>query len=118
MVLTLESAILELRRAVPSFPIDSDWEVEGLLYPIFNDFARFICSAAEVLQYVTSDAEANRLSQVPICMEFLERALKQGDPTVRDLVHECVETLSECTWSQQIKKWVGPQTSAIWEGRS
>lgn len=50
MLLTPESAITELRRAIPSF--NSEWEKDRLSYPVFNDFARFICAEAEVLEYV------------------------------------------------------------------
>ena len=111
--MTPESAIVELRRAIPSFTVDS--ELEGLSYPIFNDFARFICSEAEILQYLASEEEALRLSKVPACMTFLEHVLQEGDSPVHDLVSECVETLSACPRQEQIKKWIQPKVAAIWK---
>ena len=112
MAMTVESAIADLRRSVPSFVPNPELEPEGLHYPMFNDFARYICSEAEVLQYAASREEATRLSRVPDCMMFLERAFLDGDSTVRDLVLECVESLSECPWRDQIKPWAGPGIAA------
>ena len=83
---TLETTISELRRAISAFPIDAEWERDNLSYLAFGDFARFICSEAEVLQYATWDEEAHALSKVPVCMEFLERALEQR----HDLVLDCI----------------------------
>jgi hypothetical protein len=114
MGFTLDIAISELRRAVSAFPVDTEWEQENLSYLVFGDFARFICSEAEVLQYTTSADEARSLSKVPICMEFLERALEKSDAAARDLVLDCVDSLSACQWEKQIKKWAGPQVSAAW----
>ncbi len=105
MAFTLENAIVELTRAIPAFEPDPEYKAEGLVYLIFNDFARFICSEAEVLQYITSEEEAFRLSSVPACMMFLKRALQEGDSAVRDLVNECLETLSQCPCQQQIRQW-------------
>ena len=115
MAITSESAIRELREAVPSFVVNGEWERDRLSYPIFNDFARFICSEAEVLQYVESADEAHRMSQVPTSMQFLERLLSEGDSEVRDLVRETIETLSTCPGDQEVKKWAGPKVSAIWD---
>ena len=70
MSITLENVIAELRRAIPSLTVDPEWESEGLSYLVFSDFARFICSEAEVLNYVESNEEAARLSLVPACMAF------------------------------------------------
>jgi|WetSurMetagenome_2_1015567.scaffolds.fasta_scaffold245518_2 hypothetical protein len=112
MLLTPESAMTELRRAIPSF--ESDWAIDRLSYLLFNDFARFICSEAEVLQYVKSADEALRLSQVSPCMQFLERLLEEGDSIVRDLVFETIETLDGCVYREDIKKWAGAAVSAIW----
>ena len=116
MVFTLETAISELRKAVPAFPIDSEWEQDKLSYLAYNEFARFICSEAEVLQYLAPDEEAAQFSKVPACMRFLESALQQGNSEVRDMISDCVCTLSSCQWGTQIKKWAGPQISAIWPG--
>ena len=116
MAITPETAISELRKAVPSFPIDADWEQVGLAYPTFNDFGRYICSEAEVLEFIESSEEARRLSDVPVCMEFLERAIEQGDAEVRDLVQECIDTLSACKWRLQIRQWAGPLVSGLLVG--
>ena len=114
MALTLDTAISELRQAIPTFPIDAEWERDGLAYPAFNDFARYICYEAEVLEFVESHEEAHRLSAVPACMEFLERVMEEGDAEVRDLVKECVDTLSECKSHKQIREWAGPRVSELW----
>lgn len=113
MSITLENAIAELRRAIPSFTVDPEWE--GLSYPVFNDFARFICSEAEVLKYVESDEEATSLSMVPASMMFLEHALEEGDSAVRDLIDDCVQTLIACPQHDQIKVWAKPRVAAIWK---
>jgi hypothetical protein len=112
MGFTLQTAISELRRAVPEFAIDAEWERDNLPYLAFGDFARFICSKAEVLLYTTSDEEAHSLSKVPLCMSFLEQALEQSDSAGRDLVLDCIEALSACQWEEQIRQWAGPQVSA------
>ena len=114
MGFTLQTAISELRRAVPEFAIDAEWERDNLSYLAFGDFARFICSEAEVLLYTTSDEEAHSLSKVPLCMSFLEQALEQSDSAGRDLVLDCIEALSACQWEEQIRQWAGPQVSAAW----
>jgi hypothetical protein len=112
MPLTPDSAINELRKAIPSF--DSEWEKDRLSYPVFNDFARFICSEAEVLPHLKSAAEAHRMSQLPACMQVLERLLREGDSDVRDLVSETIETVSTCPREGEVKKWAGPEVLAIW----
>jgi hypothetical protein len=114
MGFTLDTAISDLRKAVPACPIDAEWERENLSYLAFGDFARFICSEAEILQYTVSDEEAQSLSKVPVYMAFLERALEQSNPAARDMLLDCVEALSACKWEKQIKKWAGPQVSAAW----
>jgi hypothetical protein len=86
MVFTLETAISELRRAAPEFPIDSEWEQDKNSCLAYNDFARFICSEAEVQQYLAPGEEATQFSKVPICMRFLESAPEQGDAEVRDMI--------------------------------
>jgi hypothetical protein len=104
----------ELHNSVPAFVMDPEWlEIEGT-YLIFGDFARFVCSEAEVLQYVGSEEEASRLSHVKTSMAFLGRALKDGDREVYDLVFDCLESLASCAWVDQIKKYFGPEISALW----
>ena len=115
MSITLENAIAELRQAIPSFTVDPEYGAEGLSYLVFSDFARFICSEAEVLKYVESDEEALRLSMVPACMAFLERVVEEGDSEVHELVDDCVESLSACQWQEQIRVWTKPNIAAIWK---
>lgn len=93
-----ESAILELRKTVPSCPINPDREADDLSCPVFSDLARFISSEAEVLHYVASREDAQRLNNVPDCMIFLDHALEDGDSAVRDMVTDCLESLSSCEW--------------------
>jgi hypothetical protein len=112
MVITIDNWVKELRHSVPPFAVDPD--AEGLGYLIANDFARFICSEAEVLQYAASEVERFSLSTVPECMNFLERALADEDSMVRNLVRECVESLVECPWQEQILTFAGPRVIALW----
>jgi hypothetical protein len=58
MLMTMATVLVELQNAVPGFHATADWSAEGLTYLVFGDFARFIRSEAEVLQYVDSEAEA------------------------------------------------------------
>ena len=114
MLITLKSILPELQKSVPAFVMDPDWlEMDGA-YLIFGDFARFICSEAEVLQYVSSEEEASRLSHVKLSVNFLERALKDGDREIHDLVLDCLESLVSCVWIAQIKRYFGPEISALW----
>jgi len=114
MPITTETVLSEMQRAVPNFLISPEWISDGLTYLAFNDFARFICSEAEVLQYACSEVEAELLSQVEISMAFLERALRDGDSDVHLLVLECVESLACCEWISQIKKDFGPRVTDLW----
>jgi hypothetical protein len=114
MLITLKSILPELQKSVPAFVMNPEWlQIEGT-YLIFGGFARFICSEAEVLQYVSSEEEASRLSHVKISMAFLERALQDGDREVHDLALDCLESLASCVWIAQIKKYFGPEVSALW----
>ena len=114
MLMTMKTVLAELQKAIPGRQMDPEWLSEGNTYLAFGDFARFICSEAQVLQYVGSEAEASRLSQVGASMAFLERALREGDSEVHDLVLECVETLASCEWINQVKKYFGPGVAALW----
>jgi hypothetical protein len=106
--------LVELQNAVPDFHATAEWLSEGLNYLVFGDFARFICSEAEVLQYIDSEAEALQLSQVHVSVAFLERALRDGDQDVRDLIFDCIESVESCEWIDQIKKYFGPELNALW----
>jgi len=115
--MTTDTVLSELQESVPNFPMDPEYLKDGLRYPVFNDFARFICSEAEVLQSASSEAEARQMSQVPVSMEFLDRVLREGDDDVRPLVVECIETLATCEWVEQIKKYLGPEVRRMWASR-
>lgn len=114
MLITNQNVLSEMRKAVPGFRIDPEWSLVGLTYPIFNDFARFICSEAEVLQFISLEEEALELSQVGASMAFLERVLQEGDSDLHDLVFECIETIASCEWIEQVKKYFGPRVSDLW----
>jgi hypothetical protein len=114
MLMTMDTVLVELQNAVPEFHATPEWLSEALTYLVFGDFARFICSEAEVLQYVDSEAEALQLSQVQVSVAFLERALREGDQDVRDLIFDCIESVASCEWIDPIKKYFGPEINALW----
>ena len=70
--MTKATVMSELQRVVPRFRVDSDYLNDQLTYPVFNDFARFICSEAEVLCFANKEDDASRMSQVEVSMAFLE----------------------------------------------
>ena len=109
MPITKDSVLVEMQKEIPGFQIDPEWLMDNLTYPAFNDLARFICSEAEVLQLVSSNE-----SPVVAYLAFLERALRDGDGDVHGMVFECIETLASCRWINQIKKYFGPETNALW----
>jgi hypothetical protein len=115
--MTNDTVLSELQELVPNFRMDPESLKDELRYPIFNEFARFICSEAEVLQFVGSEAEVRQLSQVPVSMEYLDKALCEGDDDVRALVVECIETLAACKWVEQIKRYFGPEVRRVWASR-
>ena len=112
--MTMETVLAELQKSIPGYQVDPEWLSDGNTYLAFGDFARFICSEAEVLQYVHSEEEASELSRVGSSMSFLERALRDGDSDVQGLVFDCVETLASCDWINQIKKYFGSRVSDLW----
>lgn len=113
--IAFETAIEDLKRAVPNFAVNAEWErLESGAYPIFYQFALYICSEAEVLQYVRSKREGRALSDAPLSLRFLERALAEYDVALRYLVMDCVRGLAECEWSETIKEWAGPRARAAW----
>jgi hypothetical protein len=114
MPMTMGTVLVELQNTVPGFHATTERLSEGLAYLVFGDFSRFICSEAEVLQYVSSEAEASQLSRVQISVAFLERAYREGDQDVRDLVSDSFEGLVTCEWIDQIKKYFGPELNALW----
>jgi hypothetical protein len=113
MLITNESVLEELQRAVPSFRIDPEWLADKLTFPAFNDFARFICTTEEALHLVSERKTA--LSQMEASMAFLERALHDGDDNVRNLVLECIETLASCERIDRIRKYFRPEVDSLWE---
>ena len=112
MLITREAAIDELHKAIPSFK--SEWSADQLPYLVFADFARFICSEGEVLEYLKPEDEVRRFSKVPACMQILERLIREGDRDVRDLVFETIEALSSCPHNKEIRKWAPPEVLSIW----
>jgi hypothetical protein len=50
MHMTNETVLSEMRRAVPGFEIASDWSSDNLTFPVFNDFAGYICAEAEMFR--------------------------------------------------------------------
>jgi hypothetical protein len=104
MLITPELLISELRQAVPHFKVDELWVEDSLLYPIINDFARYIIEQAE-----WEDADELRAS-----LQLLERCISDGDPKVHELAHECVESLVSGNRTEEIKAAMGPNTLALW----
>ena len=47
-------------------------------------------------------------------LDFLELALEDGYPFVRDLVHEFLETLVSCDVVGDIRKYYGPLVMRLW----
>ena len=112
--MTKETVLAELQKAASRHQVDPEWLSDGLTYLAFGAFARFICSEAEVLQYVSSEKETSQLSEVQVSLAFLERALLEGDQDVHDLVYDCMEHLAGCEWLDQLKKYFGPELEALW----
>jgi hypothetical protein len=112
MSLTMDNVLADLKRGVPSF--HSEWEEDNSTYLVFADFRRFICSEAEVLEYVDNEQGATELSHATECMAFIERVLCDGDQEVHYLVLDCLEGLVTCPWLAKLKRYFGPQTSAAW----
>ena len=104
--------VAEFRKAVPNFTIDT--EREGVADSIFDEFAKYICAEAEVLQFVRSQREGRGLSDTPRCLRFLERALAADDLAPRGQVVDCVRTLAKCEWSETIWEWAGPRVREVW----
>ena len=104
MIINKETMIEELRDAVPEFVIDPDWVPQKLGYLIFNDLAQYLCEQAQF-----SDWKAAKQG-----MDFLERSLEGGDPYMRDLVHEVLETLLSCDQVSEVKQNFGPRTRVLW----
>ena len=111
MQITKHTLIKGLKDEVPGFVIDPDSAEDGLGYPIINDLARYICQEADVA-YWTSDASGS--DEVKRAILFLERCLERGDQYVRDLVHECLDTLRSCSRITQIQPDFGVLTLRLW----
>jgi hypothetical protein len=101
--MTKETFVNALRSAVPDFEMDAEWSNDDLGFPIINDFARYICATAAI------DPE-----DVENAVHFLEKCLNEGDSYIRDLVHECLETLSSCVGIESIKGMFGPLVTTLW----
>ena len=105
--MTRESVLQQLQESVPEFCLNPEWIEELLGFPAINDFARFICS----------EAEACRWDEVRKSALFLERGLTEGDDYVRDLVCECLETLSSCRSIGALQGYLGPKSLALWKDK-
>jgi len=110
MHVTLDTIIENLRYALPQFQIDPMWAEDNLTYPIIDDLGRYICERTTYSEYDENDA-----AEIARALDFLERCLAEGDSDVRDLVHECLETLDCCDHFEQIKIHFGPQVLALWQ---
>ena len=104
MLITPESLIAELRQAVPHFNLNAEWAEDNLLYPIINDFAR----------YIIEQADWGDQDELKASLRFLERCICDGDPRVHDLGDECVGSLSVAHCAEEIKSASGPHTLTVW----
>ena len=84
MTITNESLIEELRRALPQFKLNEAYVEDQLMYPIMNDLAR----------YVVEQSEWDDENELRASLGFVERCVSEGDSYVRDVAHECIESLS------------------------
>jgi hypothetical protein len=102
---TRDTLLRNLRTALPQFEVNPDWSADNLTYPIINDLARYICEQA-------SYGEHEEIKQA---LQFLELCLTEGDSDVRDLVHECLDTINSCVHIEQIKVHFGTQVFELWK---
>jgi len=83
--ITRDNFIDSLRTMMPNFEIDPLWvEDDPLDYPIINDFGRYVCE----------QMRSGNIDELKNGIGFLERLLESRNSYLRDLVHECLETLN------------------------
>ena len=102
--ITSSNLLLSLRRIVPGFEINPDWEEDGLGYPIINDLARYIGDQARLGQF----------DKVREGLAFLESGLELGDSYIHDLVHESLETFLSYDCIDMIESQFGPRVLDYW----
>lgn len=103
--MTRESILQELQNSVPEFALNPEWVEESLGFPAIADFAR----------YVRSEAEVGQWDEVRKSMQFIERALTEGDNYVCDLVFEFLEALDSWDAIEIVKEYFGSKTLAMWK---
>ena len=102
--ITSSNLLVALRRIVPDFAINPDWEEDSLGYPLINDLARYIGDQARLGQF----------DKVRDGLAFLEAGLESGDSYIKDLVHEGLETLLSSDNITAIKAYFGPRVLDLW----
>jgi hypothetical protein len=85
-MITKERLISVLREQLPEFPLNDDWIPDVLGYPIINDVARFICDRAQ----------GKCIDELTRAVSLLDMLWREGDPYIKGLVHECLDTLLSC----------------------
>ncbi len=75
------------------------------MYPIMNDLAR----------YVVEQSEWGDENELQASLGFVERCVSEGDSYVRDVAHECIESLSISPKAERIRSAAGANTVAIWD---
>jgi hypothetical protein len=105
---TRENLITLLRIALPEFQIEPEWAEEQLGYPIINNLARHICDHAGRADF----------DEVRRGLAFLEVSLQHGDPYIRDLVLEGLETMASHREIESVKQYFGPRVRDLWDSFS
>ncbi len=105
MTITRETLVAELRLTLPHFRVDEAYADEGLEYPIIGDLAR----------YVVEQSDWGDEEELRACLAFVERCFAEGDSYVRDLAHDCVESICVGQHAQSIRSEVGANTAAVWD---
>ena len=105
MPISNENFIAMIREAVPQFAVDAEWVKSNFTYLVVNDLARYICENA-------SDCNTDEVKK---SLHFLEACLEEGEPFLRDLIHEGLETLVSCKGIAEIKENFGPRVQLLWK---
>jgi hypothetical protein len=107
-----QTLLPELRNAVPGFKPDP--EDEDLSYLLMSDFARYLKAETEVLRW--SGWEGEQWDEVKAGLAFLDRAAckRDEDADMHDLILDCMETLCESEWINQLKNFFPPNLYALW----
>jgi hypothetical protein len=100
-LITKDNFLTVLRDQLPQF--NSDWATENIGYLIINDLARYVCSEACAYEEI----------EVSKAITLLDTLQKEGDSYIKDLVYECLESLTSCERYAEIKKHFTAELSAI-----